>query len=392
MTASRPRRGAPPLRVAFCLDNLDTGGTELNAVRTAEHFDPARVHVEFFVLSSRGALLPRVQDAGFPVHEIGVRGVVSPRTWRLAAALAARLKRERFDVVHSHDIYDNMIVVPWARMAGLPLVIASRRWWTETNHPLHAHLNRWSYRFAHRVLANSESVGRLVIEEGIAPQKVVVVPNFVDDAAFDRPDAQACAAMRRELGLGAGDLAIGVVANLHAIKDHATLLQAMARLSSSHANLRLVLVGDGVERERLQALAASLGITDRVIFAGRRPHQPSPHWVFDVAVLSSRGEGFPNAIVEAMAAGRPLVATAVGGVPDVVVNGVTGSLVPPASPAQLADAIDELLRNPMRAREMGEAGARRARERFRAAHVVGRLQEVYEAALARSGGSAAPLG
>ena len=383
MTPPLQRRAASPLRVAFCLDSLDTGGTELNAVRTAERFDPARVQVEFFVLSARGALLPRVRDAGIPLHEIPVRGVASARTFRLAAAFAARLRRERFDVVHSHDIYNNMIVVPWARMAGLPLVIASRRWWTETNHPLHSRLNRWSYRFAHRVLANSESVGRLVVAEGIDPRKVVVVPNFVDDAAFAPPDAPSLAAMRHELGLAAVDEAVGVVANLHAIKDHATLLRAVALLLPVHPRLRLVLVGDGVERERLVGLAASLGITQRVVFAGRRPHQPSPQWAFALAVLSSRGEGFPNAIVEAMAARRPLVATSVGGVPDVVVHGETGLLVPPADPARLAEAIGQLLNDPQQAKAMGEAGATRARELFHAARVVDRLQDVYEQALGR---------
>ncbi|MEO7964424.1 MAG: glycosyltransferase [Gemmatimonadaceae bacterium] len=379
-----PAERRDPLRVAFCLDTLETGGTELNAVRTAEHFDPARVRVEFFALAARGPLVERVKKAGFPLHELPVRGVLSPQTVRVAATFAARLLRERFDVVHAHDIYTNMILVPWARIAGLPLVIASRRWWTETNHPLHARVNRLAYRFAHRVLANSESVGKLVEREGVPARRVMVVPNFVDDAAFAMPDAKYLTAMRRELSLSESDDVVGIVANLHAIKDHAMLLRATAILLPQHPRLKVVLIGDGAERERLEAQSRELGIQSAIVFAGKRPHLPTPHWLFSLSVLCSRGEGFPNSIVEAMAAGRAMVATAVGGVPDVIVDGETGTLVPTGDAVRLAQALDALLRNPQLAKQMGDAGARRAREVFNADRVVRRLESLYYEALGRS--------
>lgn len=367
-----------PLKVAFGINTFETGGTELNAVRTAEHLDPERVRVEFVCMADRGPLAQRVRDAGFIVHEVPIRGVISTTTTPLAIKFAARLKRERFDVFHSHDIYTNMVLVPWARLYGVPLVIASRRWWTETNHPLHVHLNRLSYRFAHCVLANSESVGKLVEREGVPQRKVAVIPNFVDDAAFDTPDPGRLEALRRDLSLENGDEVVGIVANLHTIKDHASLVRAAAILLPSHPRLKVVLVGDGVERQRLEAQVESAGLQDHVVFAGRRPHSPSPHRLFDVSVLCSRGEGFPNSIVEAMAAERPMVATAVGGVPDVVVDGVTGVLVPPGDSEQLAASIDRLLRDRATAQRMGAAGAQRAREAFNAQRVVRRLEELYD--------------
>ena len=150
------------IRVAYCLDSFDTGGTELNAVRTIEQIDRQRYDVSFICLSNRGALAERVRAAGVPIHEFPIRGLVSPSTMRTGLRLARFLRTQRIDVLHAHDIYSNIFAVPWARMAGVPLVIASRRWWHAVNRPVHLQMNRLTYRMAHRVLANSESVGRLV--------------------------------------------------------------------------------------------------------------------------------------------------------------------------------------------------------------------------------------
>ena len=155
----------------------------------------------------------------------------------------------------------------------------------------------------------------------------------------------------------------------------------MAVLMPTRPRLRLVVVGDGSERAALEARAAALGIRDRVVFAGRRPQRPTLHGLFDVSVLCSLGEGFPNSIVEAMAAGKPLVATAVGGVVDVVVDAVTGYLVPPSSPPALAEGIERLLADPERALAMGACGAARARELFYASNVISRLESIYEGVL-----------
>ncbi|ODT03130.1 MAG: hypothetical protein ABS52_11025 [Gemmatimonadetes bacterium SCN 70-22] len=353
------------------------GGTELNAIRTAERLDRARFAVEFTCLAARGPLLPRVRDGGFRVTEFAIGSLVGGAALREGIRLRRWLRREGVDVFHAHDIYTNIWGVPFARAAGVPLVIASRRWWLETNRPAHAWLNRWAYRMAHRVLANSPSVGRLLIQEGAPAERVLVVPNFIEDQAFVPPDDTFLVPQRRELGLRAGDEVVGVIANFHAIKDLGTMVRALARLAASRPHLKLVLVGDGAEREHLARLADSLGVSARLIFAGRRPAQPSMHWLFGVSVLCSRGEGFPNSIVEAMAAGRPVVATAVGGVPDAVVHGETGFLVPPGDDEALARQLAVLLDDPSRARAMGEAGARRAHAMFGEREVLHILEAAY---------------
>ncbi|MEO6445712.1 MAG: glycosyltransferase [Gemmatimonadaceae bacterium] len=372
--AMRPGR----LRVVYCLDSFDVGGTELNAIRTIEQIDRDQFDVSFVALSNRGSLAERVRAAGVPIHEFPIRSLVSPDTVRTGLRLARFLRAQRADVLHAHDIYSNIFAVPWARVAGVPLVIASRRWWHAVVRPIHLRMNRLTYRMAHRVLANSESVGRLVEEEGVPPGRVVVLPNFVEDYAFEPPAAEQLALWRRELGLGEGDEVVGIVANLHPVKDHASLLRAVALVAPRRPSLRLVLVGDGSERTALESLAGELGIGDRVRFAGRRPQRPTMHGLFDVSVLSSLGEGFPNSIVEAMAAGRPLVATAVGGVVDVVEHARTGLLVPPGVPAEMAAGIERLLSNPAEAGAMGRAGRERARTVFHADTVMARLADLYK--------------
>lgn len=369
-------------RVAYCLDSFDMGGTEFNAVRTAEQVDRSRYDISFIALSDRGALAERVRAAGIPIHVFPLGGFFSLQMLRSARRLVRHLREQQVDVVHAHDIYSNIFTVPCARLAGVPMVIASRRWWHAANRVIYLTLNRATYHLAHRVLANSEAVGQLVVDEGMPASRVTVVPNFVEEVAFESPPPDVLEHWRKSYAVAPDDEVVGIIANLHAIKDHPTLLRAFVRIVTERPRARLVIAGDGDDRAALEALAASLGIRDRVSFTGRVPQRPSMHWLFDVSVLSSRGEGFPNSIVEAMSAGRPVVATAVGGVPDVVVEGETGLLVPAGSPEPLGDAILALLRDPARRASMGAAGARRARARFHASAVVQQLQALYDDFLA----------
>ncbi|MCL4865565.1 MAG: glycosyltransferase, partial [Gemmatimonadales bacterium] len=181
-----------------------------------------------------------------------------------------------------------------------------------------------------------------------------------------------------ELAMPEGAQVVGVVASLSPIKDHATLLTAVALLARTHPNVHLILVGaDAGSRADLEAQSAALGIDARTRFAGLRPSQPSPHHVFDISVLSSRSEGLPNSILEAMAAARPVVATAVGAVADAVVHEETGLLVPPGDPPAMAAALARLLDAPELGAAFGHAGRARARDRYSAAAAMGRLVDLY---------------
>lgn len=375
VTAGDGRRSV--IRVVFCIDNLQVGGTELNAVRTAERLDRDRFELSVVCLGEGGPLEERYARAGIPVLRFPLRSLQSPSTAAQALRLVRWLRAQRVRIFHAHDIYSNIFGVPCARLAGVSGVIASRRWWAGRRDARLRSADRVAHRLAHVSLVNASPLADLLREEGVPPAQIEVVPNFLDDEAFDPPPTDFLAGARMELALPEGVPVIGIVANLRPVKDHETLLRAVAALSPRWPNVHLVLVGEGECRSPLEALARELGILERVRFAGRRPSQPSFHHLFDISVLSSISEGMPNAVLEAMAAGRPVVATNVGGTCDAVVDGVTGYLVPPRDPERMAAALETLLADRDRARAMGEAGARRARESFRTENAVSTLEKVY---------------
>jgi glycosyltransferase involved in cell wall biosynthesis len=324
-------------------------------------------------------LVERYEKAGIPVHVFPLRSLYGPSAIREGLRFARFLVRERVDIVHSHDIYNNLFATVWARAARVPAVIASRRWWHTLNRRAHRVACAVGYRLADRVLANCDAVATsLVSDEHVPASRVVVIPNFLDASAFE-PVPEA---LRQErlatFGVPRDALVVGVVARLNPIKDHASLIRAIATLAARWPRLHLVVAGRGPTRESLERLAAELRLADRVHFVGLQPQQPNLHALFDLSVLPSLSEGFPNAVLEAMAAAAPVVATAVGGTRDAVVSGETGLLVPAADPRALASAIESLLGDPARRAMMGMAGRERAQRMYQAASVVPLLESLYE--------------
>jgi len=356
------------------------GGTEMNAVRTAERLDRRRFHVTVACFQVDGPLTSRYEAAGIEVVPFPIRNFFGP------AALQQGLRFARFvtvggiDIVHSHDMYSNVFAAPWARLARRCVVISSRRWWHTLPNARLRMGNTVAFRMSHCVLANSAAVASSVRStDRVPPLRIAVVANFADEQAFEPTSARAITELRAELGIPAGALAIGIVARLVEVKDHASLLTAIATLRTRHPSVRLVLIGDGPCQEPLRAQATRLGIADAVTFAGERVgHTNNIHQLFDVSVLCSLSEGFPNALVEAMAAGVPVVATAVGGNVDAVVDGVTGFLVPSRSPAQLASALAQLAEDRALRQRMGAAGRERARREFSEERVLASLESLYE--------------
>jgi glycosyltransferase involved in cell wall biosynthesis len=386
-----PEQIARPLRVAFCIDNMNIGGTELNAVRTAPLLLAAGIDLSVFSLSGEGPLLDRYAKLGIPVEVLPLTSLYGPGTWKSGRRLARLVRRRKIDLVHAHDFYSNIFAAPWSRVGGAAF-IASRRWWEGPERRAQRWANRAAYLLANRVLANSPSVAELLVHrEWVRRRRVVVVPNFLDEAAFDEPPADWAASIARELGLPADRLVVGVVANLSPIKDHATLFRAVASLAHRWPALRLVLVGsDGGSRGDLERLAGELGLADRIHFAGHRPNLPSPHHLFDVSVLTSVSEGMPNSILEAMASAKPVVATSVGAIPDAVADGVTGFLVPPRDPDRLRERLHLLLSDAELRRRLGEAGRAKARAEYAATAAITRLVDTYRAVAGQPRLSAKP--
>jgi glycosyltransferase involved in cell wall biosynthesis len=370
-----------PLRVAFLVDGFEIGGTELNAVRTAEAIDRDAYDLTVLGMNRHGPLLTRYAAAKIPVVDFWFRGLRHPDVVPMTFRLARWLRRHRVDVLHCHDKYSNMFGALAGRMAGVPLIIASRRW-HGFDSARFAWGNRAAYGLAHRVLANSDGVASILADEGVAPAKIVVVRNFLDESAFEVASPAACAAFRRELALADDAIVIGCVARLDPIKDHESLITAFADVRRDEPRAVLVLIGDGPYRAALEQHARSAGVADSVRFAGWRSNAVNLHQWFDVSALASIAEGFPNAVIEAMAAGVPVVATNVGAVRDAVRDGETGLLVPSRDPRALAGALGRIVRDPALRTRLARAGRALAESHYRRAAVIPAVGALWESARA----------
>ena len=384
---SAPGMPSRAVRVGYCIDSFDIGGTELNAVRTVEALDRRRFQVTVFHLHETGPLRARYEALGLQLLHLPIGPLYSPRTAAQCVRFMRLLRREGIDVVHTHDIYTNIFAAPSARLAGCR-VIASRRWLDATPRAGLVPLNRWSYRFAHRVVANSSLGVRLLVDnERVPAARVLELPNFLEERAFSRVPVEVRSARRRSWGVPQGAFVIGTVARLAPVKNHAMALRALQRLDE---DVHLVLIGAGPSRRELEELAEELHVDQRVHFRGQLVDAENLHQFFDVSVLCSRSEGFPNVVIEALAAGCPVVATPVGGVPEVILDRQTGLLVPIDEPEALATSVQELRRDAALRRRLSEAGAACARGRYHQNIVIAQLEALYQD-LARETGQRAAV-
>jgi glycosyltransferase involved in cell wall biosynthesis len=376
------------LRVGYCIDSFDIGGTELNAVRTLEALDRQRFQVTVFHLHETGPLRARYEALGLQLIHLPIGRLYSPRTAAQGVRFGRLLRREGIEVVHTHDLYTNIFAAPWARLAGCR-VIASRRWLDASPRPGLLPLNRCSYRFAHRVVVNSSMVARLMIDaERVPAARIVELPNFLEERAFHHVAAELRSARRHGWGVPPGAFVIGTVARLAPVKNHAMALRALQLLDE---DVHLVLIGAGPLRCVLQDLAMELRVDRRVHFTGQLVEAQNLHQFFDVSALCSHSEGFPNVVIEALAAGCPVVATPVGGVPEVISDRQTGLLVPVDRPDALAASVQELRRDAALRKRLSEAGLARARGRYHQTLVIARLEALYEDLVREAGKRSAVL-
>jgi glycosyltransferase involved in cell wall biosynthesis len=267
----------------------------------------------------------------------------------------------------------------WGALAGsaarVPVLLAHEHTWSYEGNRLRRFLDRELIaRRADRFIAVSrEDRRRMTDVERISPERTIFIPNGIP--ASPPPSGRD---LRGELGIARDAPLIGAVGVLRAQKAHGVLLRAAAALAGAHPSLTVLIAGEGPERAALETLARELGIDARVCLPGYREDVGDILQALDVAVSSSDYEGSPLAVMEYMDAALPIVATAVGGVPDLIEHGVHGLLVPPGDSAALAGAIGELLGDPRRARALGERARERRREEFDIETLVRRLEALYE--------------
>jgi glycosyltransferase involved in cell wall biosynthesis len=363
-------------------DSFVHGGTERQLVAALRHLDRSRYDLRVGCLKRRGPFLSEVEALGIPVEEYPLRSLYGADTRAWSRKLTARLRAEQIDVVHAFDFYTNVFAVPAARRAGVPAVLASRRELAGDRSFAKRLAIRYACQRAHAIVANSRAAGAsLTSLFGDAGEKVAVIHNGIDPAEFQ--PSRSPADVRAGLAIPADALLVGILSALRPEKQIDTFLRAAARVAQQLPAARFLLIGDGNERQKLEALARTLGIAGRVIFAGDRRDVPDLLAALDVFVLSSLTESFPNAVLEAMAASKPVVATRVGGTPELVEDGATGYLVPVGDDAAMAARVLELASDRALRRCMGAAGRVRAEREFTPAQMARKLDDLYQRLLVR---------
>jgi len=367
------------IRVLFVVGNFVAGGAERHLLELWRRLDRSAFEIEIACFRREGQFREEVDALGWPVRElaIGTR-LYGPSGLRGLARLARHALDVRPDVIHGYLFGPNLLAALAGRLARVPVVVVSKRNLDEFETPRQVAVQRFAHRLATHATAVSETVAETVVALGVPRDRITVIPNGVDAARF------AAAGAPRADGNGAP--VVGSVGCLAPRKDYGTLLAALARLAGEGRRFRAVLVGDGPERGPLERQAAALGLGDRVAFLGERSDVERLLPTMNVFALSSREEGIPNALLEAMAAGRPSVATAVGGTPEVLDDGETGWLVPPGDPAALARALGEALGDPREAERRGAAARHAVETRMGIDAMVRRYEAFYRGAVAERRG------
>ena len=355
--------------------------------------ESGRCNVFVATLDRSGVLLDEINRLGLhEVPEFRLNSFYDLHTARQVWRFARYLRKNEIDVVHAHDFYTNVFGMAGATLARVPVRIASRRE-SAVRPETQRLVERSAYRMAHAVVANCEDVRQQLIREGVPAQKVRTIYNGLDLARV-QPAHAARNEILSALKLPQQARFVTIMANMRAhvwdpepacYKDHPTFLRAAKRIAEQVPDAAFIIAGEGELKEATQELAHSLGIADRTFFIGRCQDVGSVLSISDVCVLSSSSEGFSNAILEYMAAGRPVVATDVGGAREAVVHGETGYLVATGDDVQLADHIVELLTDPESARFMGEAGKRRVNEKFSSLKQVQNVESLYAELLPKRG-------
>jgi sugar transferase (PEP-CTERM/EpsH1 system associated) len=374
-----------PLRVAHVVDQLALAGMEYGVVKLVNRLDPRRIRSVIVCMRHRVGNVSDLLSDEVPVFELRKR---PGRNWSVIGRLASRFREERIDIVHSHNWSTFLYSVAAARLAGVPVAVHGEHGKDDTLRDARRILaSRILARGVARVCAVSRDLAEEVVRDwGLPPERVARIPNGVDLDSFDGPPPSG--ELRRELGLAPDDRVVMNTGGFRTIKDHPTLLRAFAIVRREDPAVRLLLVGTGspeAPRAGLDRLAEDLGIADAVRFAGVRHDVPRVLRICDVYVNSSRFEGMSNTILEAMAAGKPVVATDVGGNPELVQEGVTGYLVPAGEEAPMAARLGALLRDSSLRDRMGAAGRGRIEAEHSMSGMVRAYTELYESTWSERG-------
>lgn len=361
------------VNLLYLITELNVGGAEKVLARLVAGLNKEKYRILVCSLQKKGPVADEIEQCGIKVVSLDMKGKLNLNA---PLKLFSLLKKEKVDILHSYLFHANLLARIVGRLARVPIIISSERTMEmEGNHRVI--INRLTAFLADCITANSNSVREFISRQiSIDPKKLVTIYNGLDVSEFQ--GKRNSSEVRKKWGIDPDKVVIGCVARLDPRKGHEYLFKAAVRVVDKHPNALFLLVGYGLLRKKLEDMTEELGLASKVIFTGVCDDVPRMLSIMDIFVLPSLYEGFPNAVLEAMAASRPVVATSVAGTPEIVVDNETGILVPRANPEALAEAINSLIQTPERAEKMGRAGRLRVENYFSLEKMVKRTEELYE--------------
>lgn len=384
------------IRIMYFIGTLSRGGAEGQLIELMKGLDRSFFEPALVVLKGRDELYDICLEHGInPVflHMRGGAGLLNPFTafgiLRNVISLMLRIIRERTHIVHGYLYMGNMVAAFIGKLTGVPIIITGRRslstYKTQKWTPLHRLFEIIANRWTDLIIANSSAVkDDIVLNERIDPSQVMVIYNGVRWEQFQQNEKAD--SLSSELRLREGAKVIGMIANLIHYKNHEMLIRALPLVRAKISPIQILCVGrDSGIRSELESLSRELGVDDIITWTGSRKDVARILQLMNVSVLTSLEEGFPNAVLESMASGIPVVATRVGGVPEAVIDGRTGFLVDSRDHGSLADRLIQLLTSDTLAKEMGDNARKRVQEDFSMEKMICATEEAYKELLKSKG-------
>lgn len=358
-----------PVPMAIVMRTFEPGGTERQMIELIRRLDRRRWDVHVACFRPGGGWFPRVAEAA-PVTEFAVRSFHRRETIDHLRAFARWCRDRRIAVVQSTELPSNLFALPGAALAGVPVRVGARREINPNKTRLEIAAQRAAYACATTVVANSNAAGARLRREGVPAAKIAIIPNGIDLAAF-RPRTPRL------------PRTVIVVANLRPEKRHDVLIDAAPIVLRHFPDARFQFVGDGPERARLEAHAAARGVSAAIEFAGHEPDVPARLSRADLFVLPSQSEGFPNAVIEAMASGLAVVASDLEATRELIEDGHTGLLVPAGDANALASALCRLMADEDAVERIGSSARAHVFGRYSFDRMIAAFDDLYTVQLSR---------
>lgn len=366
------------IEILILITELGIGGAQKLVAQTAEGLNRNKYEITVACLYQAGYWAKWLESHGISVLDLKMR---SKFDFHVLTRLASHVRSKEIRLINTHLFHANLVGTMIGKRVDVPVIISTRHS-DEIGGRRREIINRLTVPFRDHTIAISDSVMRTELKRsGVNPLKISTITNGIDTNEFLKSDEHLIASIRNEFDLSNDDIVIVYIGRIVPEKGLAFLLNAVRLLKPKCYDTKVLIIGGGTAESEVQSMVAKNNLQDSVILGGIRTEISEILSIGDIFVLPSLWEGLPLGLIEAMAAAKPVIATAVGGVPEIVINEKTGLLVPPADSESLAEAILTLLKDPARARQMGEAGRNRAIEHFDIKRTIQQTEALYDSLL-----------